>query len=156
MITAVKLTDISATHGYIMNMCDRYDKSLFGGWLCHVACGILVPQPRIELWLKAVKVLSINDWTARGFLNKSISILERIQHVYFTVARALLAKVKVTQSCPTFCDPMAYSSPGSSVHGILQARMLKWFAIPFSMGSFDLRIEPESPADSLLSESPES
>ena len=31
-------------------------------------------------------------------------------------------KVKVTQSCPTLCDPMDYSLPGSSVHGILQAK----------------------------------
>ena len=135
MITAVKLTDISAAHGYIMTIYDRYNKIFGGGWLCHVACEILVPQPGTEPRPKAVKVLSINHWTARGFLNKIISVLERIQHICFTVARALLAKVKVTQSCPTICDPTAYSSPGSSVHGILHARMLKWVAIPFSMGS---------------------
>ena len=41
----------------------------------------------------------------------------------------------VAQSCPTFCNPMDYSSPGSSVHGILQARILEWVAIPFSKGS---------------------
>ena len=35
-------------------------------------------------------------------------------------------KVKVTQSCPTLCDPMDYSPPGFSVHGILQARILEW------------------------------
>ena len=39
-------------------------------------------------------------------------------------------KVKVAQSCPTLCDPMDYR-----VHGILQARILKWVAIPFSRGS---------------------
>ena len=44
-------------------------------------------------------------------------------------------KVTVTQSCPTLCDAMDYSLPGSSVHGILQAIVLKWIAIPFSMGS---------------------
>ena len=33
---------------------------------------------------------------------------------------------EVAQSCPTFCDPMDYSLPGSSVHGIVQARILKW------------------------------
>ena len=41
----------------------------------------------------------------------------------------------VTQSCPTPCDPMDCSLPGSSVHGILQARILGWVAIPFSRGS---------------------
>ena len=38
----------------------------------------------------------------------------------------------VTQSCPTLCDLTDYSPPGSSVHGILQARILEWVAIPFS------------------------
>ena len=40
-------------------------------------------------------------------------------------------KVSVTQSCPTLCDPMDCSPSGSSVCGILQARILKWVAIPF-------------------------
>ena len=41
----------------------------------------------------------------------------------------------VTQSCPTLCDPMDCSLPGSSVYGILQARILAWVAISFSRGS---------------------
>ena len=48
-------------------------------------------------------------------------------------------KVLVAQSCPTVCDPMDCSPPGSSVHGILQARILEWVAIPFSRGSSQLR-----------------
>ena len=39
------------------------------------------------------------------------------------------------QSCLTLCDPMDCSLPGSSVHGILQARTLEWVAIPFSRAS---------------------
>ena len=39
------------------------------------------------------------------------------------------------RSCLTFCDPMDCSLPGSSVHGILQARVLEWVAISFSCGS---------------------
>ena len=39
---------------------------------------------------------------------------------------------EVAQSCPTFCDPMDCSPPGSSVHGIFQARVLEWVAISFS------------------------
>ena len=39
-------------------------------------------------------------------------------------------KVKVTQSCLTLCNPMDYT-----IHGILQARILEWVAIPFSRGS---------------------
>ena len=41
----------------------------------------------------------------------------------------------VTQSCPTLCDPVDCSLWGSSVHGIFQAIVLKWIAIPFSRGS---------------------
>ena len=41
----------------------------------------------------------------------------------------------VTQSCLILCDPMDCSPPGFSVHGILQARILEWVAIPFSRGS---------------------
>ena len=41
----------------------------------------------------------------------------------------------VSQSCPVFFDRMDYSPPSSSVHEILQARILEWVAIPFSRGS---------------------
>ena len=47
----------------------------------------------------------------------------------------LLMLCLVTQSCLTLCDPMDCSPPGSSVHGILQARILEWFAMPSSRGS---------------------
>ena len=40
--------------------------------------------------------------------------------------------LKVTQSCPTPSDPMDCSLPGSSIHGIFQARVLEWGAIAFS------------------------
>ena len=40
---------------------------------------------------------------------------------------------EVTQSCPTLCDPMDCSLPGSSAHGIFQARVLEWVAIAFSV-----------------------
>ena len=52
--------------------------------------------------------------------------------------------VLVTQACPTLCDPMDCGPLGSSVHGILQARILEWFTIPFSRGTSDLGIEPAS------------
>ena len=56
-------------------------------------------------------------------------------HVYpvptkFSVPCIMKVKVLVTQLCPTLCDPMDCSPPGSSVHGILQARILEWTAIP--------------------------
>ena len=48
-------------------------------------------------------------------------------------------KSEVAQSYPTLCDPMDYSPPDFSVHGIFQARVLEWVAISFSRGSSRLR-----------------
>ena len=48
--------------------------------------------------------------------------------------------MKVAQSCPTLCDPM-----DSTVHGIIQARILEGVALPFSSDLLDPGIEPRSP-----------
>ena len=58
---------------------------------------------------------SFNPWTAKEFPAA-------------TAAKSL-------QSCPTLCDPIDGSPPGSSVHAILQARTLEWVAILLSRGS---------------------
>ena len=63
----------------------------------------------------------------------------------------------VALSCPIPCDPMDGNLPGSSLHGILQARRLKWVAIPFSQGTSWPRDQTPSPAmqaDFLPSEQP--
>ena len=65
-------------------------------------------------------------------------------------------KVLVAHLCPILCDSMDCSPPGSSVHGILQARKLGWVAIPFRRSSYP-GIKPRSPAlqaNSLLPEPP--
>ena len=51
------------------------------------------------------------------------------------IFQARILSVLATQACPTHCDPMDCSPPGSSVQEILQARILKWVAIPSSKGS---------------------
>ena len=51
----------------------------------------------------------------------------------------LKVKVLVAQSCSTLCVTMDCSPPGSSVHGILQARLVEWVAMPFSRGSSQTR-----------------
>ena len=64
--------------------------------------------------------------------------IERLQHTRnffdYCIGR-WIGQSEVAQSCPTLCDPMDYSLPGSSVHGIFQARVLEWIAISFSRGS---------------------
>ena len=62
--------------------------------------------------------------------------------------------VLVAQSCPTLCDAMDCSRPGSSVHGISQARILEWAAISFFMHcALELSLTLKD-RDSLLSEPP--
>ena len=70
---------------------------------------------------------------------KKIKVAERLylmNVVWKLIFFLLLMKVwsKVAQSCPTLCDPMDCSLPGSSVHRILQAKILEWVAIFFSRG----------------------
>ena len=58
-------------------------------------------------------------------------------------SRARLSEwVKVALSCLTLCNPMDHSPPGSSVHWILQARILEWVAYPFSRGTSRPRNQP--------------
>ena len=60
---------------------------------------------------------------------------QRVKHNWVTNTFTLSAAAKSLQSCPTLCDSRDCSPPGSSVHGISQARILGWVAISFSRGS---------------------
>ena len=57
----------------------------------------------------------------------------------WSLGECLFVRAKVLQSCLTLCDPMDSSPPGSSVHGIFQAKIQKWVAIPISRGLSQLR-----------------
>ena len=54
---------------------------------------------------------------------------------YFYNPLRIVHRCAISQHCPTLCNPVDCSPPGSSVHGILQTRTLEWVAIPFSRGS---------------------
>ena len=54
------------------------------------------------------------------------------EEVLQTAVKRRESESEFTQSCPTLCDPIDCSLPGSSVHGIFQARVLEWVAISFS------------------------
>ena len=60
--------------------------------------------------------------------------------------KKLTVCAKLLRSCSTLCSPMECSLPGSSVHGILQARILEWVAISSPGDLSDPGIEPGSPA----------
>ena len=128
---------------------------------CYMAYGILVPQPGIKPEALAVRrrVLTTGQ---PGNCHMLVSLLDLTWTLWYNLLltqfygkenwsslrewllpkRPMLADssvcvcvcvcVWVTQLCPTLCDPMDCNLPGSSVHGILQARILEWVAMSFS------------------------
>ena len=72
---------------------------------------------------------------ANIWLSHFIVLQKLTQHCKATISQ-LESESEVAQSCLTLCDPMDCSLPGSSVHEILQARILEWVAISFSREIF--------------------
>ena len=64
-----------------------------------------------------------------------LTIFVRIKHSYNTVPDGMCMRAKLLQLCLDLCDPVDYSLPGSSIHGIFQTRILEWVAMPFSRES---------------------
>ena len=90
------------------------------------------------------------------FLSKRVPVTQfppvKLKMTFFPVLGGMKVKVKVAQSCLTLCNPMDYTA-----HGILQARILEWVAVPSSRGLPNPGIKPRSPelwADSLSPEPP--
>ena len=80
---------------------------------------------------------------------------QRMKRSHVEGTRSWDMEVLIAQLYLTLCNPMDCSPPGSSVHGILQARILQWVAIPLSKNLHDSEIKPRSPvlqADYLLLE----
>ena len=74
----------------------------------------------VPLWILALNKADKHQYNKEGKIKRN---------------KYLKVKVLVVQLCLTLCDPMDCSLPGSSVHGILQARILEWLAISYSRGS---------------------
>ena len=86
-----------------------------------------------QLWLLVGVTSSELQCQGRGASTSlDAPITECKQDLLLTFRVCML---KLFQSCPTLCYPLDCSSPVSSVHGILQARILEWVAIPSSRGS---------------------
>ena len=82
--------------------------------------------PKGGIWLLAAqKPIHRSDWwKGKLALFQVLALRGRVA--------AAAAAAKLLQSCPTLCDPIDGSPPGSPVPGILQARTLEWVAISFS------------------------
>ena len=93
-----------------------------------------------------------------------INIVEFCKYIFlcfslklFSLASCIISMCLVAQLYPTLWDPLDYILPGSSVQGIVQARILEWVAMPSSRDLPNSGIEPRSPAlqaDSLPLEPP--
>ena len=80
------------------------------------------------------------DWTQLSYMaGRFFTILATLLlqlHILELFSELFMKKEsEVAQSCPTLCDPLDCSPPGSSIHGIFQARILEWVAISFSRRS---------------------
>ena len=89
--------------------------------------GLLFPSPAVSqsrngTWVSCVSCISRQIRYHKRHLGNPLYMERKKEH-------------EVTQSCLTLCNPMDCSLPGSSLHGILQARILEWVAIPLSRGS---------------------
>ena len=82
---------------------------------------ILITETCLENSLHIYVYISMTYTSAISFLNNTDNQNE--------------SESEIAQSCPTLCDPIKCSLPGSSIHGIFQARVLEWVAISFSRGS---------------------
>ena len=94
--------------------------------LCSTNAGFLIPRTHPPISLETLHILLV---CLKGFFSCPL----------------FLFKVLVTQSCLTLCNPMDCSTPGSSVHWVLQARILEWVATPVSGNLPNPGIEPGSP-----------
>ena len=79
----------------------------------------------------------MNSLRQRKPMYKVMEAIRELQVNWFEWTECIYTYIccLVPKSCPTVCDPMDCSPPGSSVHGISQARILEWIAISFSRGS---------------------
>ena len=86
-----------------------------------------------EVWHTAIHGVTKESDMTEWLNNKCISGLPKwLDDIESATKQDEKVKVKVAQLCPTLCDPVDYNTPGSSVHGILQVRILEWVDYPFS------------------------
>ena len=97
-------------------------------------------SPKVSAWSNKPEPLKLHSRPMNHERKESMPLSQTIWVLAWVQSRYHFKKnngmsLLVAQLCPTHCNPMDYSLPGSTVHGISQARILEWVAISFSMGS---------------------
>ena len=136
---------------------------------------VKVAQSCVTLWTVACQALLSMEFSRQEYLSGFHALLQGILPTQGSIPglphcrwilyqlspqgspRILAAAAKSLQSCPTLCNPIDGSPPGSPVPGTLQARTLEWVAMPSPRDPHNPGIEPRSPTlqvDSLQSELP--
>ena len=123
------------TSGKVMSSGPQFPSSVNGdnncicqtGFFCCCCCFLKIK------WVNPFSVAH-GKYSIKGYLSIFLLLLYDLpshcaKHVSAATAKSL-------QSCPTLCDPIDWSPPGSSVPGVLQARVLEWGAIAFSKARF--------------------
>ena len=107
----------------------------------------IFPHPSLQTWPWEMAQKNRLQGLHFGILSKKIQgykgtmedcFSQTLLHLYMGrlhVNKLACMCAKLVQSCPTLCDPMECNPPGSSVHGILQARIMDWIAMPSFRGS---------------------
>ena len=126
-------------------LCDPIDSSPWGSPSLGFSrqehwSGLPFPSPMCESekWKWSCSVVSDSVWPHRRAAHLAPLSLGFSRQEYWSglpfvlQCRKVKSESEVNQSCLTLSDPMDYSLPGSSVHGIFQARVLEWGAIAFS------------------------
>ena len=117
---------------------NSYPPYSFGEKICSLCWTLVLPLDFLlsvsVAWALKTVDMEINCWVVAG--TGEPGGLPSMGSQGRTRLKRLSSSSSVTQSCPTLCDPMDCILPGSSVHAILQARIVEWVSIPFSRGSF--------------------
>ena len=114
-----------ATHSSILAMKNPMDGGAYSPW------GLKESDTTKRLHFTPLQEYSTQQGSHSDLMEKSKTLQTR-QNVPPHAMKSAAAAAKLLQSCPTLRDPMDCSLPGSSIHGIFQARVLEWGAIAFS------------------------
>ena len=93
--------------------------------------------------VQAASKMTLSKADTSSGARKTVLLTIKCNLHHSTIRSKACVCAKSLQSCPTLCDPMNCSPPGSSVHGILQARILEWVDMPSSRGFSWHRKKPD-------------